>query len=534
LNTIDFERKLRNHLRMTRLFLTMLLFAALVYPAQGQTFGERIGNSLRKFGQNVERTLEKGLKLGQKGQGNSGQNATNAIVSETPGQCLVYDPAGTELDNLPCREMITCQNGKLCDYSYIWPSGGKTVVRYQNGTPIQINGRPLDPINMAGNECVKNSNTGKAFCFVSNSTNNSKFASQGTSPIELGSEGTNQNIPSTSNQVTQIKPTPSTPQNVTENDIAQFFASNTFSSLAPINALPACETRFVSRTGSLFNLGALQPANSPRNLCQKHAELYGRRIAEEIGAEEAQTVLGYQPTLAELKRNDWFRFNEGLLTYLQKHHHEIAIQKYFSIANNHIADALQNAKLEVANAFKNAAPLTDDAEKALALCGDATGFPRDMVTICNEGIKNLNQKISVARCDRALQNSGASKSVRSKQLAFGGQQYRTWTVAKVICDGANTRPDLTIKFNSGFLFSADSITILNKEGGIVLDVDLEATSPRDDRGFIEMLWDIASGENEKPATETYWVTYRKEASPEASQFSVDQSIGCVLGFIKCS
>lgn len=101
--------------------------------------------------------------------GTSVQASGSASAATAPagtGTCQVFDGNGAKIDDEPCTRSTENQGRKTVT-SYLWPSGGRTVI-VKTGSQFSINGvatRLESPAAGGEGECAFNRQTGKRFCY---------------------------------------------------------------------------------------------------------------------------------------------------------------------------------------------------------------------------------------------------------------------------------------------------------------------------------------------------------------------------------
>lgn len=318
-------------------------------------------------------------------------------------------------------------------------------------------------------------------------------------------------------------------------EVERFFKDKSLATLAPIDAKGACRDHFLPQVAAVASPVPTDMLDLLGNYCGASALNYGRRQAANEGERLANIILDQPASLAGLIRNDWFLFDEKKLNAIPAHLDGFARQKYYSLYGDHRKAAIANAITEIRNAFKSAVPMTASSEDAWKLCDLPSKAPVEISDLCKAEREKLKRRIVKARCDQAIEQSGASESFLNRMIASSGSRYEKWTVRRMICAGVGNHPNYRIAIEQAWFptLTWSTLRIFDEKKSVILEVALRVSTPRDGRSFRKLLLDIATGENERPVEETLVVQTIRHVASGIRFHKQDAVIGCVLSFIRC-
>lgn len=499
----------------------MRLLAALVIvalmlcsPARAESFFDKLGKEINKFGKSVERELG---KIDQPRRKSRDQWAAT---------CLIFDKSGARSDEQTCAANVTCRKDSECHYVFTWPSGGRTTVQIAPGDEPKLNGKTARSDSLEGLDCVANLSSGDRFCWRNEEKATAPPIAGHTEPSD--DEGGGVPPPSADRDVSPLE------KLTKAEEIERFFSDKDLASLAPIDAEKACLDR-VYQNGSIL-LGLL-PGDVTRLLkigCQAGAARYGERMVQETAATVIAATNALPATLTGLKEHNWFKPDTDALAKFSRQQGEQLIALYWPGIEEHFRKAVQAASTEIKAAYQNADPLKPLPETIARLCELRGSVPTVLRETCSAEQKRFKERSSQALCNQAASRSGASAAMLEMSFRVFGPGYDPWPLRRVLCEGAVRKPTYRFEVGNGAIpfLTEPSLQIFERDN-LLLDVALQITTKRDDRSFGQLLIDIATGENERDVLRILEVERIRHADPTLGLPANAAIVGCALDLIKC-
>ncbi len=511
---------------MLRLLITLLISVALCQVAPAKNLFDEINRKLNRFSDKLSQELNGGSST-QRVERESGTQVANNI-----GVCLGIGSDGQILFRDQCTAETICNADNDCDIHYRW-NDEWMIANLRSGRPVRFIGFPVRETIVDGFPCVTRENGTFTFCFIANDRIAQRDSGVGTSNDD--SDLSNTDFEKRFNRQvsgTQIR---AMRELIEESEIKRFFDGHVLKTLKPANAVGACRNHHLPLMAAIVTPVPGEVIDELRKRCVSGAEFYGRWQAEREGVRQAYDFLDVPATLDGLRKNNWFLPNRSVQKLFPNHQREIFMRSFRRTVYEHREAALTAARAEIDLAFKTAVPLSESADKAIALCNLGNSAPSELTTACKTKRDDLFQKSVTARCDRAVEQSGASQSFLDRMIASSGSRYENWTVRRMICAGVGNYPAYRIAIEQAWFPSIawSTLRIYNGDNSLILDVALRVSTPRDGRSFRKLLFDIATGENERPVEETLVVARIRRVGPGIKGRNSDAVIGCVLNFIRC-
>ncbi|MEO9706589.1 MAG: hypothetical protein ABJG86_18655 [Nitratireductor sp.] len=553
---------------MKRLIASLLLSMAIAWPAQAETFIERLGRTIDQVGKDLQQELETRVLLGNRAAGDATRLRQGVCLALRGGEVLFRNK---------CTAEKTCNGTRDCKIAYRWPPRDLMEARWGEGKPLTFIGAAAKQVAYEGQPCLSIRNGTIIFCFiddnraaapllpapslpggndiaevpetgVSDTPKKDKTAQKGE-PDEDGSlrhqaererAQADHDAERRSQAAEQKRREAEAKANLIaeltdDADIDWFFKDKTLATLAPVDAAQACRDFFLSRVIAVARQAPADAVEAMHDRCDRKAERYGRRIVKQEAARLADPLLKAPATLQGLRQHNWFKLkpsSRDRFTPLQQTRLEI---EFDNALRTHRDSAVNDAVETIRKAYKSAEPLTESADAALAMCNLKGSPPEVLIQTCKQLRESLRARIKTARCRRAIDQSGATRGMLDMAVEASGSRYETWPLRRVICAGVGNHPDYQFTIGNGLIpwLTTPSLQVFNGNSNKLLDVELRVSTPRDGRSFGQLLLDIATGENEREVPEKLVVEKVRFAARGITWRNDRAIIGCVLGFIKC-
>ncbi|MVA99294.1 hypothetical protein GN330_18780 [Nitratireductor sp. CAU 1489] len=551
---------------MKRLFAPLLLSMAIAWPAKAESFIERLGRTIDQVGKDLQQELETRVLRGNRAAGDATRLRQGVCLAVRGGEVLFRNK---------CTAEKSCNGPQDCKIAYRWPPRDLMEARWGEGKPLTFIGAAAKQVAYEGQPCLSIRNGTTIFCFIDDDravapllpapslpggndvaeapetrvsdTPEKDESAQKAEPDEDGSlrhQAERERTQADHDAERKSQAAEQTRREAEANLIAEltddadidwFFKDKTLATLAPVDAVRACRDFFLSRIIAVARQAPADAVEAMHDRCGRKAESYGWRIVKQEAARLADPFLKAPATLQGLQQHNWFKLNPSnrdAFTPLQQTRLGI---EFDHAVRTHRDNAVNDAVETIRKVYKSAAPLTESADAALALCNLNGSPPEVLIQTCKQLRESLRERIKTARCRRAIDQSGATRGMLDMAVEASGSRYETWALRRVICVGVGNHPDYRITVGNGLIpwLTAPSLQVFNGNSNKLLDVELRVSTPRDGRSFGQLLLDIATGENEREVPEKLVVEKVRFAARGITWRDDSAIIGCVLGFIKC-